>query len=392
MTLAQNPVWVHEGLRGILNRLVQYLWQIAIISLVFSVDTLSGQTVGSMSELVENVRSNELLYDNLEVRLRSTYRLGKPDFPRPEYAVSGESSARFVYQEGMLYLRIDYETKDQEGVAQRSDVLQGFDGKTTRLLEQSVLANIREGKVVQTRLFRPHCLILERAGVSFPLSTYLRGGKDLRALSPYKNATTLIRLEGVEVIDGLRCSKVRIGYHLDSWKPGEEDVRYLWLAQERNYLPVRTEFFQHPHREGVRPGEVGTSTDFREISPGVWFPFRSSLIIYTGLSIAAGQPLVMFNATEFTIDEAKLDPSYDVSLFQDIPFPDGVTVNVIKDDKIVQKYIQGGMRLSAAKVAERKSSNLAAIIAVAVGVAIVAGLAAYAMTRRRKARARLVST
>ena len=369
-----------------LSRFGRYCWKIALISLVLPVGALQAQTVGTMTEVVENVRTNEGLYANLEVRLRSTYRLGKTDNPLANYVKSGECSARFVYQDGMFYFRNDEENKDLKGESQRSDVLEGFDGKTTRLLEQHVIANIRDGRMVENRLLRPHCLILERAGVSFPLSTYLRGGKDLRALSPYKNATTSIRLVGDEIVDGLRCCKIRIGFHPDAWKDASEDVRYLWLARERNYLPVRTEFFLHPLREGARPDEVCTSADFREISPGVWFPFHSSLIVYDRTSVAAGQPLVAFNTTEFTIDQANLDPHYDVSLFQDIPFPDGITVHVVKDDKVVQKYIQGGKRIDAAKLAEAKSSNLAWFIAVPVIVAISIGIVSFGVMRRRRRR------
>ena len=384
MARTQDPARIHGNLCRIISLMSPCFWKIALVSLVLPVAVLQGQTVGTMNELVENVRTNEELYANLEVRLRSTYQLGKPDHPGINYNKSGNRSARFVYQDGMIYFRNDEEMKDLKGIPERSDVLEGFDGKTTRLLEQNVIANIHEGKVEHPSLFRPHCLILQGAGVRFPLATLLRGGKDLRAHPPYNSATTLIRLEGDEIVDGLRCYKLRLSHHLDSWKSGAEDVRYLWLARERNYLPVRTEFFANPVRAGFQPGEVGTSTDFREISPGVWFPFHSTLIVYNGMSLAAGQPLVAASTTEFTIDQANLDPHYDVSLFQDVPFPDGVTVYVVKDDKVVQKYIQGGKRISAAKLAETKSSNLAWFIAVPVVVAILIGTVSFVIVRRRR--------
>ena len=384
MARTQDPVRIHGDLCGSINLLSRCFWKIALVSLVLPIAVLQGQTVGTMNELVENVRTNEELYANLEVRLRSTYRLGEPENPSINYTKSGERSARFVYQDGMIYFRNDEENKDLKGIPERSDVLEGFDGKTTRLLEQNVIANIREGKIEHPCLFRPHSLILQGGGVRFPLSTFLRGGKELRAHPPYNNVTTSIRLEGDEVVDGLRCCKLRLSHHLDSWKTGAEDVRYLWLARERNYLPVRTEYFANPVRAGFQADEVGTSTNFREISPGVWFPFHSTLIVYTGTSTAAGQPLVAFNTTEFTIDQANLDPHYDMSLFQDIPFPDGLKVQVVKDGKIAQEFIQGGKRIGAAKLAEAKSSNLTGIVMIMTFVAIFIGVVSYAVVRRRR--------
>ena len=138
-----------------LNQCGRCFWKIALISLVLPVGALQAQTVGTMTEVVENVRTNEGLYANLEVRLRSTYRLGKYDNPLANYAKSSERSARFVYQDGMFYFRNDEEMKDLKGGIQRPDVLEGFDGKTTRLLEQHVIANIRDGRMVETRLLRP---------------------------------------------------------------------------------------------------------------------------------------------------------------------------------------------------------------------------------------------
>ena len=52
------------------------------------------------------------------------------------------------------------------------------------------------------------------------------------------------------------------------------------------------------------------------------------------------------NATELTFQKAELDPKYDISLFRDIKIPDGMPVYVVRDGKIVQRYIQGGRRLT----------------------------------------------
>ncbi len=47
-------------------------------------------------------------------------------------------------------------------------------------------------------------------------------------------------------------------------------------------------------------------------------------------------------STELTVSKAALDPNYDISLFRDIPIPNGAQVHIIENGVTVRSYTQGG--------------------------------------------------
>jgi hypothetical protein len=116
-------------------------------------------------------------------------------------------------------------------------------------------------------------------------------------------------------------------------------IRHLWLATERNYLPVKTEAFDTDWSKTL-PGEVGHMSDFREIAPGIWLPFQRTTITYTDYKLGKNK-VVVNNIRETTLTKVDLNPRYDISLFRDIPIPDGTRVYEVKDDRIINEYNQG---------------------------------------------------
>jgi hypothetical protein len=355
-------------------------WGLAILCFLGAPRAAMAQDDGRMREVVENVRANEELYRNLEVRIRKHFQSGTFTHPQPNYIERAEGNARFVYQNGMVYFRNDEESKDLGGNVQKPDTLLGYDGETMRIIEQNAIANLREGWVDEPRLLRPHTMLLSvSAGVRFPLSEYLIGGKPIRVHPNYKDVKVSVFHEGEEKIDGLRCIKIRTEYHPDAWKHDKADIRHTWLAVERNYLPVRTEARQYTMLD-YAPQEVGRAEDFREIAPGVWFPFKASLVVYDGPALYYDKKLVAINTTEWTVDQANLDPNYDVSFFRDVPIPDGMTVYVIKGGKTVQKYVKGGM------IRTRPRERSWTWPAVGAALTVVGSILIYRVYRRFRSR------
>jgi hypothetical protein len=331
------------------------IYRLLLAFLALSVTTVTAADANpkddKLREILENLRSNELLYKDLELIVSRDYKLVNPPVDIPDLVKTGQRKSRFVYQGSMYYLRNDEKITNSRGEDQRPDTLQGFDGEIARVVEQNAIANIRKGRPVDGRLITPHWLLFRGTGdINFPLSSYLRGGESTRARDQFKNATNESAYIGDEMVDGLLCHKIRVAYWLDSWKDRSiegADLRYIWLAPDRNYLPVKTEMYAHPRREGFGPLDAATSGEFREISPGIWFPFYSEIIVYNLMQAKKFQPALISNMEEIRLEKAELDPQYPKSFFQDIPIPSGMLVYEIEGNKIVRKFYQGGMRKPA---------------------------------------------
>jgi hypothetical protein len=311
-----------------------------------------------MSDIIENVRANEQVNRDFEVVFRRNYRLGKPTTTQPEFVKSANATSRFVYQNGMIYHRNDETQINVGGTTFRPDVLLGYDGNTMRSVMQNAVANIADGPFrYDAMLFRPHTMTLRY--VFYPLSTYLQGGAAVRKVDPKNDVRT--QFEKEEELDGLHCFKIRIETRSTGRAFSADPLRFVWLAPERNYLPVRTEFYNlassaNWNANGVLPDEIGEASDFREIAPSVWLPFRTSLVVYDSWAYAINKTRAISNAEDRVVDKAGLDPHYDIKLFRDIPFPDGASVYEIKNGKILKSYTQGGRGASFNRKTESKTN------------------------------------
>ena len=185
--------------------------------------------------------------------------------------------------------------------------------------------------------------------------------------------------DGDDVIDGLRCHRLKVFYNEDRWKDDQGPaVRFLWVAPERNYLPIRSESHARgTRRPGGSPLRLGRAEDLREISPGVWFPFR----VIRDNNMPRIDPEIgkrkVANREVLTFQKAELDPHYDISLFRDIPFPDGAFVYEIENDKIVRKYVKGGQNVI------RPKSNFALYV-FAAGLTLTGAISLFWVARRRR--------
>ncbi len=340
-----------------------------------------------LSGIIDNVATNESLYENIEVRSRSTYRLESPFSSSPPLVRSSQSGTRFVSQSGMAYLDHRYEGVTTDGKPDKTHSLRGNDGRRTRLLAHDSVGNIQEGPFDGRLLFRAHTMLLDHSsglGVDFPLSTFLKGGKEVRAFPRFQRTTLSVHYEKDEMIDGLNCHLVRFdeyedGRDKDGHGPG---MLHLWIAPERNYLPVLV-------RTHCRPVDLDSEANinrevhaenWREISPGVWLPFRAT---YTNFQPKPGGRSV-WNTTEVVLDKAELDPHYDVSFFQDVPFPEGVKVYELDlKGKITRSYTQGGAHVQPPPASGWKSWTIAGALG---GCAVLtAGLLGWRHRRARMA-------
>lgn len=351
-------------------------------------------------QVIENVEANEKLYQNIEVVLRLNYRLDEKVGPvMDKLKTRQESVLRSVSQKGLFYLKSGGSEALVSGDAFEANTVKGYDGGKTRWVQRNgkevagrmdmtAAANIVSGRQEDCGVFVAHTWLLSRAPMCFPLSLWLRGDPALSAHPQAgfygKNALKKeASFEKEEEVDGLRCVKLRSETRLRAGDQRIIGVRDLWLAIDRNYLPVKTEFYE-PRISMELPGESGHAWDFREIAPGVWLPFERKVTVYDSDKLRDEKKQVFRNADEARLELAKLDPDYDISLFRDIPIPAGATVYEIQDGKIVNKYVQE--RDEGPKQPSSPGRRMAWIILLAATLLLLLALGILAYYRRRARR------
>lgn len=294
----------------------------------------------NVSEIIQNVRSNEELYQNIEVIFHKEYRLrNQADWIMDNAITSSDGTHRTVLQNGMLFSS-NYEKKTfSESKTNQRTRLHAYDGEKTRVINGRIV-NIHVGKVGNPYQFRPHTWLLSLARMSFPLSLWLQGGEELQ-LQPfagiYRDLIQDVTFEKVEELDGIQCFVLR-SVLCGKQSPKEVDtIRYVWLAPEKNYLPVKTVGYAPAYSKEM-PLEVGIASTFREIAPGISLPFRYEITVYDEYALRSMNKHIVSNSEVGVIEKAELNPQYPTSFFRDIPIPDDAIVYEIKDGVIVNSY------------------------------------------------------
>ena len=341
-----------------------------------------------LEEVILNVEANERLYANLEVITRADYRFhgdtkGWP--PGISLWLAKTDRYRTISQAGLLYTHQTQSGMSTKGKSDPETDISGYDGLLTRRISQDV-ANIYHERHELCAVFRPHTYLLTKAHVCLPLSIWLRGGAGLRAhpsAGYYQDTDHRVVFQAEEAIDGLRCFKLRG----ETWmkRDGKRyllGLRSVWLAPERNYLPIKTEFYTDD-KEAVAC-EVGTVEDLREVKPGIWFPFRRTITVYDDLESTATNK-VLSNVETSTVEKLDLEPNYPLAQFRDIPIPDGSAVYEIQDGRIFKSYVQGAVVQEPAEGAKPAGWRRLLLAALAMLLFVVVAALTYQTRRLRTA-------
>ena len=122
--------------------------------LVFSSTDLFAQGGLTFDVVVENVRRNEQLYENVEVVHRQSYRIFGEKW-MPFECLECQDRGRTVLQQGMI--RVEHTRKQTESADKVVTItsLQGYDGEKTRMFEQEAVGNVHFGRVEDWRVFWP---------------------------------------------------------------------------------------------------------------------------------------------------------------------------------------------------------------------------------------------
>jgi peroxiredoxin len=292
-----------------------------------------------VARIVEAIRVNETRYARLETKLRDTYREFGGGSVRNR--VGGgqmisctvyEATLRSVLDGERAFVREEKRSNMADGSASSSATLRACDGHWTRSLytydqpdhEPPISqrsAGLVQGMSEHLNAWRPHSAILRSLRKYAPLSEILEAGK-FGSLDPK------VEYLGEQTRQDLTCDVLRlIGTSAKTGKPYL--VELLWLARDRNYLPVRSE--SHTLRWSDQlPTAVTEVRELSEIASGIYFPMRvvtNRFESYEKGGLADDRLIVKWRR-DWIVDDVTLAPEVDPKLFDVVTVPARTSVFV----------------------------------------------------------------
>lgn len=115
-------------------------------------------------------------------------------------------------------------------------------------------------------------------------------------------------------------------------------TRYLWLAVDCSYLPIKSRGARPPNDPLTGPGEDGLVTELKEFEQGIWLPWKGTLNSHYDIQSLPvyGKPACLWN---WTMTHFSLKPNEPESFFKTITFPIGAVVYELHDGKVTKKYL-----------------------------------------------------
>jgi hypothetical protein len=202
--------------------------------------------------------------------------------------------------------------------------------------------NLIKGRADDIQIVRPHTMLTRMKGSVAPLSAHLRGADAIRAYpyGSFSETTNLaVEYQGEGTCKGLRCHVVKCIHTVKS--TGKEKFHSLmWIAEDKNYIPVRYEAYDYVFSRDV-PVLEGEATEWKELKPGIWFPMLTSVNRYDSVEVKRSKRKKLSGKWTYKAEGVSLDPKYDLAYFQDLTIPNGTSVYEVQDKKIIRSYREG---------------------------------------------------
>lgn len=338
-----------------------------------------------LARVIENIAANEELYKDADVKWEQHYRLDLARFTEaPGVYVSRKASFHAIFQ-GDFFKQFTKENGvDTSGKRFEVEMSSAYDGIRT-LEVGGDYVKVIHGGAPACRQFMPHKFLLEgNTPPCIPLSVLLRGGDALRshpfASQREKDASAYrsVAYEGEREVDGLKTVRVRLN---SGSTAARADFLVIDFVPSRNYLPIRSEFYYWTTPKLAR--SVDTASDWRELTPGVWLPFKLSRVQYDDPSMRKGiHQACGFYETQ--VLSADVTPKRPAEFFSELPLPANAMVYEVIDGKVVKKYeLTPWTTLEGVTDSRRELWRW-----LAIGLAAVAVLLAFFWLRSRRQAAR----
>lgn len=341
-----------------------------------------------LAELRRKVEQAEKLYQNTDLHYREKFENGTAAERelRKNPATAKSNFARLIDQNLSAHLILQYPwyRVDEQGISQieggaelTSKFEMVFDGKMSRSRRTTTRVSLSDAppnpqthvmydwdqkRIPQRFTLGPHLVLWNLADlyVVYPLSLILTGDETYTGLGatsapaavpaplpteplppptqpvlvptppsaqpaprqPDAAKTYWVEYSGQEEVDGYPCEKITIR--------NQRQVTVAWLAENRNSLPVKLEFFQLGLSD--QPVITARTVKFREDTPGVWYPVECEALHYSKTSSGKksnsdegvsgdNDSLEQSGRKEFLVDDLNFSPKYAQSQFEGIPIP-----------------------------------------------------------------------
>ena len=312
----------------------------------------------TVDKILTRLAEEEKRYDSMDIAMTTSYRLLDvvdywQRFPlNRDDCWKSTLRQRSVFAGERLYYEEKLEKTRGDGATLSTSSQRAYDGRWLRQRNEgdqaSHTANMTKlamGQRDNVRAVGPHTLLCHadfRAGDN-RLSSFF---------TPADNSYRRWRAEycGDEQIDDLCCYKIKYM----SLAPGESSsssYSFLWLARDRNLLPVRREHRLSPWSDEL-PMSLSYVEDLREVRPGQWLPYRATELVHQtfhGAGIALNRLLVE-SRRDTQVDEVAFDSPANDSLFTNIECPKGFPINVEdKQGTSIGQFVQpetGGIQMT----------------------------------------------
>lgn len=317
----------------------------------------------TLQDLIREIERNEALYAEQKLNITSVYE----QFPRaddPDLQIRTQRTFSLTLQ-GQKF-RLEKQSKGRSGIAyiggrpknsrnlprsrySEFESTQIFDGTRVHILQKQ-LANAQEkaeskrmlsrGQISDkypslTNFSRPHMYLLDSGCPKVPLSTYLKGMQSVLAhpnpsyVTP--GSTIKVQLLDDSEFQGLKCKRILVdtilsnGTRHNGWE--------LWLARDRNLLPVRNFSYTYRWSEEI-PIAESTVDQWKESQPGVWIPIKFHTDRYNSFIVKREGKQKLSWRKQQHVTNFELGPhELPESIFTELEFPKGVSVYVEKEGK-----------------------------------------------------------
>ena len=321
-----------------------------------------------LAEVVAKVAEQEKRFNDLEVKARVTYTSLQPAIrmanvivneSHDEHSLLHGSSAYFASRgtyttlDGKRSARTYVRASDDEWKRALELTREGADLQITASLGK-IYMDQPAGSRYTVPVYRPHMLLQPYPRIYSPLAELLVSFWRVNI----NNDRLRFHYCGEAVVDDHPCIKLRGDVAIEGRDQPSSSI-VLFLATDRNYIPIRLERYAGNSASNALPRGVSRCDDFREIAPGTWFPFHVSELSFDNvISLTQGR-IVRNWRREHQIESAKLSPNVDKALVHEVIVPEGTKVNVFDDDgSLLGEYDQpqdGVAAITPARLLELRS-------------------------------------
>lgn len=316
--------------------------------------SLEPRPQAELDRLIAAVRAEEERYSRYDVSVKTKYRKIHAQETFAGVTMSQDINERSVAFDGRLFSLSQNSYSSANGSVSDTEHVRVFDGGWNRERTiwsydgppsessdfvdapgsasptgnrriQQDYALIGRGGPDAIVMFRPHTALFDDDRLRMHRLSSLLESPMYDEVNHYRMKVEYL---GSQTVDDHVCEKLRITYDAGAARPQFQGF-YLWLANDRNYLPVRQQSYDLA-RHGKLPTSVAYVDELREVAPGLWFPYHAVHRAHVSAAVTEGvcEGRILINwVYDHRVQKLDFNPDSPNNLFQ-LPLPEGIKVGV----------------------------------------------------------------